>query len=395
LLVILISQGMVRSLQRELNHFFSIVRGKAYDIHEVTAGALSQARAKLKPEAFIEMNQAVIPDFYKYAPYVIWKRHRLLAVDGSTLNLPAHSSVEKEFGVNYVGRNANVKRSMARISMCYDVLNLLTLDSRIGAFGTSEKTLLKDHLETVAFNPDDILLLDRGYPSIALLYELQHRGIHFCVRMKDNWWKEVEKMLANGEADKEVYFPLPAKDRALHTKYGSEQPGVKCRLVVVMLETGEKEILCTSLLDKQEYTPADMKELYHYRWSVEEAYKLYKCRADLEVFSGKTANAVMQDFYAKIFMMTMCAILSFPIEQKVREQNKAARTKHAKKINRTNVLGSCRNGWVTLWLKAKTKKLLMAFDRILEKSTDIVRPGRKFERKHKQKYPPAMNYKQL
>lgn len=395
LLLIIIGQGMVRSLQRELNRFFGIVRGQHYDIHEVTAGALTQARAKLKPGAFIEMNAAVIPDFYEYAPYKIWKRHRLLAVDGSTLNLPAHPSVEKEFGVHYVGPNADVKRSMARISICYDVLNLLTLDSRIAGFNTCEKTLLKDHLGAVAFKADDLLLLDRGYPGIALMYELQHLGIHFCIRMTGNWWKEVDKMLREGETDREVFFPLPAKDRGLQSMFGSPQQGVRCRLAVVVLDTGEKEILCTSLLDRDMYTSADMKELYHYRWNVEEAYKLYKCRAGLEVFSGKTANSVKQDFHAKVFMMTMCAILSFPIEQKVREEAKTATTRHVKKINRTNAVAACRNGWAVLWLKAKTKKLLMAFDKMLEKSTDIVRPGRKFKRKHKQKSPPAMNYKQL
>lgn len=394
-LLIIISQGMVRSLQRELNRFFSIVRGQQYDIHEVTAGALTQARAKLRPEAFIEMNQAAAPAFYAHAPYTIWKRHRLLAVDGSTLNLPKHPSVEKEFGVQYVGCGADVKRSMARISICYDVLNLLTLDSRIAGFNTCEKSLLKDHLGAVAFKADDLLLLDRGYPAIALMYELQHRGIHFCMRMKGNWWKEVDKMVRDGETDREVFFPLPAKDRGLQSELGSPLKGVRCRLVVVTLDTGEKEVLCTSLLDRDMYTRADMKELYHYRWGVEEGYKLYKCRAGLEVFSGKTANSVKQDFYAKVFMMTMCAILSFPIEQKVREETKTGAAGHVKKINRTNAVAACRNGWAALWLKAKTKQLLMAFDKMLEKSTDIVRPGRKFERKHKHKSPPAMNYKQL
>lgn len=112
-----------------------------------------------------------------------------------------------------------------------------------------------------------------------------------------------------------------------------------------------------------------MKELYHYRWGAEDAYKLFKCRVGLKVFSGKTAVAVRQDFNAKIFMMAMCAILSFPIEQKVREENKKEQAKHAKQINRTNAAGFCRNNWAFLWLntKQKIKQMLSAFDNMLKK----------------------------
>jgi len=58
----------------------------------------------------------------------------------------------------------------------------------------------------------------------------------------------------------------------------------------------------------------------------------------MESFSGKTALSVKQDFYAAIFMMNVCAIMSFPIEQKVREQSKQNTLEHQKQINRTNAL---------------------------------------------------------
>jgi hypothetical protein len=386
---------MASSLQRELNSFFSKVLGKDYSIQKVTKGALTQARAKLKPEAFLELNQTGCKIFYEGAPYRIWKTHRVLAIDGSAVTVPTHKSTREVFGEYMVGCKADVPKSMAHISICYDVLNLLTLDARMDRFDISEQTLLKEHLQTVDFKQDDLLLLDRGYPSISLMYELQQRGIHFCIRMKDNWWKEVEKFQKEGTQSKEVVFKLPPKDRHLQAKWQSEQDEVKCRLVSIELENGEKEILCTSLLDEQIYSLADLKELYHLRWNVEEAYKLFKCRLNLEAFSGKTANAVKQDFYAKVFMMTMCASLSFPIEQKVRDEAALQKRKHAHQINRTNVLGSYRESWIALWLGKKKQKVLKSIDHILTKTTDIIRPGRKFKRKKIQKKQSAMTYKQL
>lgn len=394
-LVILISQGMLKSVQRELNQFYQKISDEPYEILAVTKGAFTQARAKLVPEAFLELMHTSLPEFYDSAPYYAWKEHRLLAIDGSTLNLPNHKSIEEEFGVHNVGCNADVKRSMAHISLCYDVANLITLDARIDKFTTSEHALLRGHLGTVSFLPNDILLLDRGYPSIALMYELQHRNIHFCMRMKDSWWKEVQKMIEVGETDKEVTFRLPSKDLGLQKALGSKKINVRCRLVVIELANGTKEVLCTSLLDKHLYTLADLEELYHYRWGVEEAYKLLKERVEIGVFSGKTATAVKQDFYAKVFMMTMCAIMSFPIEQKVREESKAAKTKYPKQINRTNALGFVKNSWAVLWMKKKLGKMFVNLDMILEKTVDLVRPGRSFPRKHTPKKPPPMNYKQL
>ena len=171
----------MRSLKRELNSFYAKVLEKDYSIQQVTKGALSQSRAKLNPSAFTELNVVAARTFYEGAPYRIWIDHRVLAADGSTLVLPDHKTTREEFGVHKFGRNADAERSMATVSIMYDVLNLLTLDAQIDKYAVSEQTLLKKHLSNVAFLKGDLLLLDRGYPSIALMFKLQQMGIEFCI----------------------------------------------------------------------------------------------------------------------------------------------------------------------------------------------------------------------
>ena len=108
------------------------------------------------------------------------------------------------------------------------------------------------------------------------------------------------------EKERIVTFRLPRKDRSKLADFPHMQDAtLTCRLIKVELENGEKEILCTSLSDSEKYLYEDFKELYHYRWNEEEAYKLLKARVELENFSGKTARAVRQDFYAKVFLMTL------------------------------------------------------------------------------------------
>lgn len=384
------------SLQRELNRFYAKILDKDFSIQEVTKGALSQARAKLKPEAFLELNKEGCRSFYEDAPYLEWNHHRVLAVDGSSLLLPDHDSTREEFGVHKVGRHGDAERCMATTSLVYDVLNLLTLDAIIDKYTVSQQQLLQQHLSRVKFLPGDVLLLDRAYPSMALMFTLQQQGLEFCMRLKSSGWKAAQQMLMEGRRDMEITFKLPAKDKHLQQKYNAAEPSVTCRLVVIELETGEQEVLCTSLLDKEKYTYDCFKELYHLRWNIEEAYKLYKCRARWDVFSGKTAKNIRQDFYAKVFMMTMCAILSHPIEQRVRkETGKAKKQKHPKQINRTNALAVCRDIWARLWIRPRIAAALSAMDKILKKTCEIVRPGRKFKRKHLTKRPPNMGYKQL
>jgi Transposase DDE domain len=387
---------MMSSLQRELNGFYAKILDKDFSIQKVTKGALSQARAKLIPEAFLDLNQEGCRTFYENAPYLQWGPHRVLGGDGSVLVLPDHKTIREEFGVHKMGPNIDSERCMARVSVVYDVLNLLTVDTLVDKYTASEQGLLQQHLSRVKFLEGDLLLLDRAYPSLALMFALQQRKIEFCIRLKAGRWKDAQKMIINGESDKVVTFRLPSKDRHLQNEYGAADRSVTCRLVVVELENGEKEVLCTSLIDPKEYPYSCFKELYHLRWNVEEGFKLFKKRVEWETFSGKTARNIKQDIYAKVFMMTMCAIMAHPIEQRVRKESQADNNrKHARKINRTNALSFCRTHWDKLWINRKIKRALAAFDDILLQTCEIVRPGRKFKRQHKQKKPPSMEYKRL
>ena len=102
---------------------------------------------------------------------------------------------------------------------------------------------------------------------------------------------------------------------------------VKCRLVKIKDEQGNIQVLCTSLLDPVKYKLEELGELYRIRWAIEEGYKMYKARVQVEAFSGKTAIAVKQDIYAKAMMMTLCAALAFPIEERVVKEYQADQRK--------------------------------------------------------------------
>jgi hypothetical protein len=324
----------------------------------------------------------------------MWLGYRLLAIDGSTLLLPRHKSIEEEFGTVNFGPYADSPRSIAKLSMLYDVLNLTTLDVQLGRYTTSEKDLAHKHLQEVQPGKD-LLLMDRGYPSLALMFELQSQGIDYCIRMQENWWLAVRSMIKDGETDKVVTFKLPKKEKALLTKYNTSNDEITCRLIIVELSEGVREVLCTSVTDPEKLPYDCFESLYHFRWNIEEGYKLYKSRIQLEAFSGKTSKAVKQDVYAKVFMMTTMAVLAFPIEEKLKREYQQNSRKHPNKVNRTNALAMVKEVLSKVFINKMIQPAIEAFDLVAKATTEIVRPNRRVERRKIKKKPPSMNYKQV
>lgn len=392
-LIVLITQGLTRSIQRELNSFYQKLKGADFSIQEVTKGAFTHARAKLKAEAFIELNKAGLDSFYADAPYLKWNDFRLLAIDGSTIMLPNHESVLKEFGTVNFGPNADQPRPLARISMLYDVLNFTTIDAQISRFEVSERDLAYRHLDQM--NPGkDLVIMDRGYGGFTVAFEFQQNGVDYCIRTREDWWPDVKEMLANGETDRIVtiqknqQFEMWPKMRLFYDE-------LVCRIVIVALPNEGIEILITSLLDDKKYTYDSFVKLYGSRWAIEEGYKFYKTRLQIEAFTGKTALAVKQDFYAKVFMMSTMAVMAFPIEEKLKKEQAESARKHPYKVNRTNAASFIKEYAKKIFIDKMILGAIAAFDKVIKATVEIVRPNRKNPRKKGQKKPPSMNYKQL
>src|ERR671911_343889 len=89
------------------------------------------------------------------------------------------------------------------------------------------------------------------------------------------------------------------------------------------LPTGEVEILMTSLLDRDDHPAEEFATLYHLRWAQEENYKCFKCRVEVENWSGKSSLAIRQDFHAKVFTLNLTAVLTRTAQQQVDERHRS------------------------------------------------------------------------
>ena len=358
--------------QDELDRFFEVASGQPV-IQCITRSALCQARKKLEPRAFMALNDKLLEGFYRQFAAHRWHGLRLLAVDGSTARLPPTADVEAMFGPAPEGSSV----PLARLSRLYDVLNHLVVEADVEPLSVSERIMAGEHLE--ATGEGDLLLYDRGYPAFWLFVLHQREQRHFCARLPANFCAASTAFARSDERSAVVTIRPGSDARAQCNLYGLPTGAIEVRLIKVTLPSGETEILATSLLDEVAYPTTWFKHLYHLRWGVEEAYKTEKCRVEIENFSGLTAQAVLQDIYAKIFMVNLSAMLAW-VAQAIADRLYQTR-KRAYQVNFANALSKMKDNVIRLFLGIGPATLLHDLVGAMALNVEAVRTDRSYPRR--------------
>ena len=245
-----------RALQDELDEFFKLQHGEAVAVRVVTKSAFSQARQKLAYTAFVELNRAQVTYFYDQFTPRTWHGCRLVAIDGSTSELPRTPEILAHFGGWQPAQGDPCP--VARVSQLFDVLNGVTLDALIAPKAVGERDLAAQHL--VHLQAGDLALVDRGYPAFWLFAQFRVQDLQFCARMKLSGWHVVERFVASGQAEQIVTIrPCPAAQAECRARHLPTTP-LTVRLIRVELASGEVEVLLTSLVDGQRYPLALFKD---------------------------------------------------------------------------------------------------------------------------------------
>jgi hypothetical protein len=267
--------------------------------------------------------------------------------------------------------------TLARISQVYDPLNGLILDALIAPYQRDERELLVEHL--AALEAGSLLLFDMGYPAFWVFAALQTRKLGWCARVALDTWSVVRNFLAAGRDDAVVTLIPHGEAQAACRSRGLPTTAIPVRLIRVLLPTGEVEILMTSLLDRDDHPAEAFAPLYHLRWAQEENYKCFKCRVEVENWSGKSSLAIRQDFHAKVFTLNLTAVLTRTAQQQVDEQHGG--DSHPKQVNLTHALCAMKGTLVRLLTRSDPLELLRALIDVIARTIEPVRPRRLFPRR--------------
>lgn len=381
---------ITKSIQKELNHYYKLIQSGEFDIQHVSQSAFTQARAKLKHTAFVELSDDLVDEFYNEAPWMSWNGRRILSVDGSTIALPDSPSLREIYTAHQFGSGEREKL-IARISHLYDPLNKIIIHASVGKYTDSEKELCKGHLDSL--QSGDILLCDRYYASVWLFVVLQKLGIDFVIRLNEEHWTAAKQLVSGKVNEKTVEFQVSSNHLKLLQEFNVTETKIKCRLIRTTLNSGEKMVLCTSLTQRDMHDRQSILELYGKRWGIEESYKFLKCRLDIENFTGKTPHAILQDFYVKIFLSNLCTFVTLEQELKIEDEEGKNGKKLKYRLNRTFALSNIKDLPVYIFLKRKIKKALTAFHLLIQKVLSPIRPGRSFPRRSTPRKLSKINYK--
>ena len=297
-LVLFMVNLVKQTIQKELTRFIKMFGDRSSNI---TKSAFSQSRMKLKPEAFIELNDCLIREFYTDNIIKKWNGFRLCAIDGSKLILPTHS---KELMDKFGTLSNGMIVPQAQISSCYDVLNEIILDTQLETIQINEMNQAIRHLEKLSKR--DLVIFDRGYAATWFYYMLKIKELDFVNRVPKGFRKDAEDFRLSDETDNLIEINIPPQK----SRYGLQRHGFakqelqpfKLRLVKVILDTGEVEVLATTLIDKEKYPIEIFKDLYFKRWGIETNYDHLKSNIHVEEFSGLSEIAIRQDFFANVLI---------------------------------------------------------------------------------------------
>ena len=378
------------SYQDELDHYFKALFRLDVPVAFVTKMALSLARRKLKYSAFTEFNRHLLEYFYDHFKNVkTWHGFNLLAIDGTTLKLFNYKNIKEHFGT--MKPKNGPARAMARVSQMFDVLNKITIDAIIRPYHIGERHLLRDHMLNLL--PNDLLLLDRGYPAYWIFNLIMSQGGNFCARIS-NQWQIVQDFIESGAQEKCIDLHASYQSKKESIDMGLDVLPLNLRLIRVELDSGEIEVLITSLINNRKYPQNIFKDLYHKRWPVEVDYLFMKERLEVGNFSGKSSLSVYQDFHAKVLAKNLTWILASPAQESVEHESQDK--KHAYQVNMTQAFSKSKDTLFLLFERPREIlfQLIQAIHNLFKSAAEPIRPGRKFERKHKiNKREHHMNYK--
>lgn len=387
------------TLKNEIRNYFED------SSNSVTAGAIVQSRAKIKPELF----RFIFDEFnYKHPTLNTYRGYHLIAVDGSKINIPYnpkdtpsfHHGKPKDDGTYGKGYN------QLHLSTAYDILNDRYLDAIIkDILDYDERKAMLDMVNRYN-GKQAIFIADRGYEGANLIENL-NRKTKFVVRVKDilSSGNSILKNfnLPDEEFDLDINFTFTNYNRKQYqlqnTKYKIIQKWQSFDFLndstnfyetawrVVRFKIGNEYETIITNLDRNEFNALEIKELYHLRWNTETTFGHLKHSLNMTCFISKKKAFIHQEIWAKLTMYNVCALVITSLEKQRTHKRKK---KHIHQINVSNAVHLL----ISTFRKMKRKGGIPPnLDASIIKETLPVREGRKYERSpHPHTYS-ASNYR--
>jgi putative transposase len=238
-------------------------------------GDYCRARRKLSEPALRELSTEIADELEQQADESwLWKGRHAKLVDGFTFTMPDTEKNQTEFPhprTQANGIGLPIARSVAILSLA----TAMVMDVMIGPYKgkeTGETALLRRMMSSLVTG--DVVVFDRYYCSFMMIAQLFGQGVDVCARLHQRRHADFRKGRRLAKDDHIVVWTKPARPSWMDAETYTEIPDTlelrELRYTVVEKGRRTKTItVVTTLTDVDEYSKADIAELYGYRWHSE------------------------------------------------------------------------------------------------------------------------------
>jgi Transposase DDE domain/Insertion element 4 transposase N-terminal len=280
--------------------FAAIAQGLAWaagaaEPPRVAKSSISGLRSKIGAAPLRELVQrCCVPMADERAhPQAFYNGLRLVALDGSTFELPDETDNVEQFG--RPGCRQGVSGyPQARCAVLAECLTHAILGANLGPYRSGEWELCQPLLSRLA--PDMLCLADRGFNGFEHWQQARATGAQLLWRCAITRQLPVEQPLVDGS-----YLSTIRPSGVGRTE--ADAQAITVRVIEYELpalaDAEPRYRLLTTLLDAHAAPAMELATLYHRRWEVEGLYDELKThlRQSRRVLRSKTAELVRQEFY--------------------------------------------------------------------------------------------------
>jgi hypothetical protein len=228
-----------------------------------------------------------------------WKGLRVLAGDGSLIDLPNSPQLSKFFG-HPKGAKGPGRQPQGRLVALCSVFTGFCVAFKFAPLRFTEHVLLRRLLKF--FKPHDLVLLDRGFFSYDLIQSITARSAHYLQRLSDQMARFAETVKRLGPNDWMVRFKPTTAIRWKHPTLPEE---LRARLIRYQMPGFRPSYLLTSLTDLGEFTRNELVNLYHRRWQIETIYREWKHTLDIQNLRSKSPLGISKEIHAHLIMSNL------------------------------------------------------------------------------------------
>ena len=237
-------------------------------------------------------------------PQLSFRGLRTWGVDGVRFTMPDTPENEEAFGRPKASRGTSAFPQMLGVALV-DTVSRQIRAAELGHHKGSERAaclrMMKKHLGAW-----DLLLLDRGFPSIEIFEACDQQGVKFLAKLNSRWKPKTIRRLGKGDSLVRVSGKiLLPEDQWKSGRRKFRKDELILRLIEFRVRGKKKPVrLITNLLDHKQYPAIELVTLYHERWECELVYDEVKTHlvatsgGSLDTtFRSKFPDRVLQEAY--------------------------------------------------------------------------------------------------